>query len=75
VTPGLDAVAQTLRAARRLANVVRADLVIAVVYNAIAVALCIAGLMKPWLAALLMPASSLGTIAFTVVRLSRKERS
>ncbi len=75
VTPGLDAVAQTLRAARRLANVVRADLVIAVVYNAVAVALCIAGLMKPWLAALLMPASSLGTIAFTVVRLSRKERS
>lgn len=75
VTPGLGPVAQTLRAAQRLANVVRADLVIALVYNVAAVALCMASLMKPWLAALLMPASSLFTIAYTVVRLTREDRA
>lgn len=69
ISPGLDPVTQMLRSAKRLAQVVRADLWIAFFYNLFAVALCIAGFMRPWLAAILMPASSLGTIAFTVFSL------
>lgn len=69
IAPGLDPVTQILRASRRLAQVVRADLTIAFVYNLFAIGLCLAGVMRPWLAAILMPASSLGTIAYTVISL------
>lgn len=69
VSPGIEPIAQVLRSSQRLAQVVRADLAIALVYNVFAVALCGSGLMHPWLAAILMPASSLGTIAFTVLAL------
>lgn len=74
VSPGLEPVSQVLHAARRLAQVVRTDLAIAFVYNVAAVALCVAGFMKPWLAAILMPASSLGTIVYTAWFLSRGGR-
>lgn len=69
IAPGLDPVTQILRASRRLAQVVRADLWIALFYNLFAIGLCLGGVMRPWLAAILMPASSLGTIAFTVFSL------
>jgi len=74
VSPGLEPVSHVLHAARRLAQIVRTDLAIAFVYNVAAVALCVAGLMKPWLAAILMPGSSLGTIAFTAWFLTRGGR-
>ncbi|MFO0692130.1 MAG: heavy metal translocating P-type ATPase metal-binding domain-containing protein [Polyangiales bacterium] len=74
VTPGLEPVSEVLGASKRLASVVRDDLVIAVVYNLLAIVLCWAGLMRPWLAALLMPASSLATIAFTLIALSKRRR-
>ena len=51
-----------------------ADLAIAFAYNVGAVALCAAGLMRPWLAAILMPASSLATLAFTTWFLDRGAR-
>ena len=38
---------------------VRVDLAIAVLYNVGAVAVAMSGAMRPWLAAILMPASSL----------------
>lgn len=69
ISPGLEAISRLLGSSACLARVVRADLVIAFVYNTLAVSIAVAGFMRPWLAAILMPASSLGTIAFTVLSL------
>ena len=62
VTPGLAPIRLALRSARALAQVVRADLAIALAYNALAIGLALAGRMSPLLCAVLMPASSLTTI-------------
>ena len=72
VSPGLHPVAQVLRASDTLAHVVRRILAFAIAYNLVAVSLAIAGLMRPWVAAVLMPLSSLITLAYTVMMLSRK---
>lgn len=74
VTPGLAPVRLALRSSRALAQVVRADLAIALVYNAFAIGLALAGRMSPLLCAILMPASSLTTIAATVAALSPRSR-
>ncbi len=74
VTAGLGPIRRMLRDARRLRRVVRADLALAVVYNLGAVALAYAGLVEPWLAAILMPISSVLTIALTAVSL-REDRT
>jgi Cu2+-exporting ATPase len=71
VTPGLGPIRLALRTSRALAQVVRADLCIALVYNVLAIGLALAGRMSPLLCAVLMPASSLTTIAATVACLSR----
>jgi Cu2+-exporting ATPase len=70
VSPGLHPVAQVLRASDTLAHVVRRILAFAIAYNLVAVSLAMAGFMKPWVAAVLMPLSSLITLAYTVVMLS-----
>ena len=75
VTPGLAPIRTALRSARALAQVVRADLAVALVYNAITVGLALAGRMSPLLCAVLMPASSLTTIALTVAALSPRRKS
>jgi Cu2+-exporting ATPase len=72
VSPGLHPVAQVLRASDMLAHVVRRILSFAIAYNLVAVSLAMAGLMKPWVAAVLMPLSSLITLAYTVMMVSRK---
>jgi Cu2+-exporting ATPase len=72
VSPGLHPVAQVLRASDMLARVVRRILAFAIAYNLVAVSLAMGGLMKPWVAAVLMPLSSLVTIAYTVMMLSQK---
>ena len=72
VSPGLHPVAQVLRASDMLAHVVRRILAFAIAYNVVAVSLAMAGLMRPWVAAVLMPLSSLITLGYTVVTLSRK---
>ena len=74
VSPGLHPVAQVLRASGTLAHVVRRILAFAIAYNVVAVSLAMAGFMKPWVAAVLMPLSSLVTLAYTVMMLSRKGR-
>jgi Cu2+-exporting ATPase len=74
ITPGLAPVRLALRSARRLAQVVRADLAIALVYNAIAIGLALAGVMSPLLCAVFMPVSSLTTIAVTAAALSPRNR-
>lgn len=70
VTPGLAPVRLALRSARALAKVVRVDLAIALSYNALTVAFALAGKMSPLACAVLMPLSSLTTIAATVAALS-----
>lgn len=74
ISPGLEPIGRLFSRAKRLAKTVRTDLAIAIVYNAFAVSLCAAGLMRPWLAAILMPSSSIGTIAYTLISL-RERRS
>jgi Cu2+-exporting ATPase len=75
VSPGLHPVAQVLRASKTLTQVVRRILAFAIAYNLVAVSLALAGLMKPWVAAVLMPLSSLITLGYTVIMLSGKELS
>jgi Cu2+-exporting ATPase len=75
VTPGLAPIGEALRASRALARTVRRNLCVAVAYNAVAVGLCLGGLMTPWLAAILMPASSLAVVGATLVSLRPLRRA
>ena len=61
-------------AARRLQRVVRGNQVFAVVYNLAAVAIALAGAMRPWMAAVLMPLSSIVVLAATSFVLSPRRR-
>ncbi|MGE3636806.1 MAG: HAD-IC family P-type ATPase, partial [Sandaracinaceae bacterium] len=63
--------------ARRLRRVLNVILTIAVLYNAGAVTLAYLGLIEPWVAAVLMPASSIVTIAVATLglRSARSRRS
>lgn len=72
VTPGIAPIRRLFVYARRLRRVVQADLAFAVLYNVGAVALAYAGLVEPWVAAVLMPLSSVITIAGTTLALSRR---
>ncbi len=72
VSPGLHPVAQVLRASDELAQVVRRILMFAIAYNLVAVSIAMAGWMQPWVAAVLMPLSSLITLAYTVMALSQR---
>ncbi len=72
ISPGLRAIAQVLRASDELAQVVRRILAFAILYNLFAVSLAVAGLMKPWIAAVLMPLSSLLTLGYTMLTLTHR---
>lgn len=74
VSPGLGPVAQVLRASDVLAHVLRRILAFAIAYNLVAVSIAMAGWMKPWVAAVLMPLSSIITLTYTVMMLSRRGR-
>jgi Cu2+-exporting ATPase len=74
VTPGLAPIGLALRSARALARVVHRNLTVAVVYNMVTVGLAYAGLVSPLLCAILMPLSSLSTIAVTTASLSKRSR-
>jgi Cu2+-exporting ATPase len=67
---GIAAIGRSLTAARRLRRVVRDNLIIAVLYNLLAVGLCLAGLVTPVVAAILMPTSSIFVVSLTGIRLS-----
>jgi Cu2+-exporting ATPase len=69
VTPGLAPIRALLEGGRALRRVAKRNLVFAIAYNALVVSLAIAGLMRPWLAAIAMPASSLLVIAATTYSL------
>lgn len=72
VSPGLSPVRVALHASRALARIRFANLAVAGVYNVIAISFAYAGLMSPLLCAVIMPLSSLTTIAMTTVRLSQR---
>lgn len=71
--PGILPVAKVLEEADRLSRVVRRNLLFAIVYNVLAVGAAWAGFMQPWMAAVLMPLSSLAVLAHT--RLSYSSRA
>lgn len=75
---GLAPIRRAFEVATWLRRTQRRLLWIALVYNAGAIALAFSGHMSPWLAAVLMPASSLVTLAFVGLRarvLSAVERT
>ncbi|MBC8327708.1 MAG: HAD-IC family P-type ATPase [Planctomycetes bacterium] len=67
---GVRGVVRLIAGARRTVLVIRRNLVVSLVYNAAGVALAMAGLLNPLVAAILMPASSL-----TVISLSYRSRT
>ncbi|HSP78342.1 MAG TPA: heavy metal translocating P-type ATPase metal-binding domain-containing protein, partial [Myxococcaceae bacterium] len=69
---GLSAIREALGLSLRLRQVVRRLLVLAGAYNALAVAVGLAGWMTPLRAALAMPVSSLSLILFTLASLSAR---
>lgn len=75
VSPGLGPIRAALHMAKRLARVVRTNLAISVVYNAVAVTLALAGLMTPLWCAVLMPLSSLTTVLATTAQLTTRKGS
>ncbi len=70
VTAGLAPITLALSLSHRLARVTRINQVFAVAYNVGTVGLSLAGVMRPWLAAVLMPLSSLLVLAWTSALLS-----
>ncbi|QSQ13751.1 heavy metal translocating P-type ATPase [Myxococcus landrumensis] len=75
VGEGLSSLREALRLSRHLQQVVRRLLHLAIGYNTVAVAVCLAGWMTPLRAAVAMPAISLATVLFTVWRLSEPRAS
>jgi len=69
---GIGAVRAALGLARRLRVVVRDNLALAAAYNAAALAMCLAGIVTPVVAAVLMPLSSAGVVTLTAARLSER---
>jgi Cu2+-exporting ATPase len=71
-TPGLAAIGAALLAARDLAALVRQMLAFAVLYNAVVVAAALSGLMAPWLAAIVMPLSSIVVVLRATTTVARR---
>jgi Cu2+-exporting ATPase len=69
---GLSGVRALLTAAAQRRRTARAVVAFAIAYNAVAVALCLAGIMNPLLAAILMPASSLISLAIVFIGFSSR---
>ena len=75
VTPGLGPIRTALTGARAVDRVLRRNFAFAIAYNALGVGLAWAGLMSPWLAAALMPASSIAVVLLTISGLRQPWRS
>ncbi|MEM1108572.1 MAG: heavy metal translocating P-type ATPase [Planctomycetota bacterium] len=69
--PGLGPVAELVALSRLTVRVIRHNLWVSLAYNTTAVAIAAAGFLTPWLAAILMPISSLSVLTLAVNRLSR----
>jgi len=71
-TAGLSPVRRALTAAHLLRRTIRQNLTFALIYNVLTIALAWAGLMRPWLAAVVMPLSSLSVIGWSLYALSSR---
>lgn len=67
VDPGMAPVRWTILAAERVRRVARGNLLFALVYNVFGVTLAALGLVHPWVAAVLMPASSVFVVGRTLL--------
>jgi Cu2+-exporting ATPase len=74
-TPGLAPIRMGLHAAHLLRRTVRLNLAVAIAYNTITVTLAVLGKMSPLVCAIVMPLSSLSTLAVTVLSLSDRRFS
>jgi Cu2+-exporting ATPase len=74
LTPGLFPVRVALNAAKAVRRVVRTALTFATLYNVLAIGLCYAGAMRPWLAAIFMPLSSISVLTYTAFALSPRRK-
>lgn len=72
---GLWPVRVMLEASALLARVIRQNIALGVLYNGLAVAAAACGLMQPWLAAVLMPASSIAIVLRTTHVISHGSRT
>jgi Cu2+-exporting ATPase len=72
LSAGLHPIREALFTAKRVRSVIRNALVFATLYNLFAVSLSCAGLMRPWLAAVLMPLSSIAVLSYTAWALSQR---
>jgi len=66
---GIKAVRYALLTARQLRRVQRDNLILAVIYNLLAVSVCLLGYVSPVVAAILMPLSSVAIVGMTAARL------
>ncbi len=69
-TNRIGPIREALHGARQLTHVVKRNIVFALAYNSVAISLAWAGLMRPWLAAILMPSSSIFVVVATSLSLS-----
>lgn len=69
VTAGLAPIRALFEVADRVRLIARTNLAIAALYNALAVTLAMSGAMRPWLAAILMPLSSIAVVTHARVRM------
>lgn len=72
MTSGVGPVSEALALSKRLRTTIVRNLGVAVVYNTLGVSLALAGLLSPVACAVLMPLSSLFTIALTLLQLGRR---
>ena len=69
--PGLAPVRELIELSRFTVRLIRQNLLVSLSYNLVAVGLAAAGLITPWIAAILMPISSLTVLSLAVSRLGR----
>ena len=69
--PGLSPITELVALSRYTVRLIRQNLWVSLGYNASAVGLAAAGLLTPWIAAILLPISSLTVLSLAVSRLSR----
>jgi Cu2+-exporting ATPase len=74
-TPGLLAIGTALQAARDVRAMVASNVGFAIAYNAVVVSLALVGEMKPWLAAIVMPLSSVVVVIRTTAVMLRRSRA
>jgi Cu2+-exporting ATPase len=72
---GLWPIRMVLQAGRLLSRIISTNLVFGALYNGLAMAVAVTGAMRPWLAAVLMPLSSMLLITHTSARLRRWSRA